>query len=63
MKDGETIDWQRALTHLRDCEEIYSRIGIAGVYALRCKIAPLRTRVNAGERSTELYQAIMRIDL
>lgn len=59
----QEVDFIRALDHLAACEEIYSRIGIAGEYAMRMKIAPLRTRVNAGERSRELYDAIFQIEL
>ena len=57
------LDWEKALKHLERCEKAYAEIGSSGYFALNAVIRPLRDRYNKGERSQELYNAIMEIAL
>lgn len=57
------LDWDKAEQYLKRCEEAYTKIGSAGYFALNFVIKPLRDRFNNGERTVELYDAIMRIAL
>jgi len=51
------LDWNVAERRLEACEEV------AGDFALRFAIKPLRIRFDAGERTAELYNEIMGIAL
>jgi hypothetical protein len=56
----ETIcDWEVAERHLSEIESAYTKIGSAGYLALNMFIRPCRDRLNKGERTKELFDAIM----
>lgn len=57
------MDWKKAEEYLKSCEQAYSGIGTAGIFALNIVIMPLRDRFNRGERTAELYADIMDIKL
>lgn len=57
------MDWDKAVKHLEECERAYSEIGSAGYFALNIVIRPLRDRYNRGERTEELYNEIMGLEL
>ena len=57
------LDWDKAEAHLSTVESAYAAIGSSGYFALTHVIRPLRDRLNKGERSMELYDAIMEIAL
>lgn len=59
----EQLDWTEAEAYLREVEQAYGEIGIAGAFALAAVINPCRVRFNAGERSQELFDEIMEISL
>ena len=48
---------------LKGAEKAYSEIGSAGYFALNNVIRPLRDQFNNGERTDDLYKAIMDIAL
>ncbi len=56
------MNWENAEEYLKTCEQEYAAIGSIGMFAL-LGIAPLRDRFNRGERTQELYDAIMDIKL
>lgn len=57
------LNWNEAEHYLQTCEAAYTAIGKAGLFALIYVISPLRERFNSGERTEELYEAIMNISL
>jgi len=57
------MNWDEAKKHLEVCEKAYTEIGSAGYLALVHFIRPLRDRFNKGERTQELFDAIMSIDV
>jgi len=56
------LDWEKAEEHLKWVEEIYTGLGSVGYFALVHVIRPLRDRFNKGERSEDLYKAIMSLE-
>ncbi len=56
------LDWEKAEEHLKWVEEIYTGLGSVGYFALVYVIRPLRDRFNKGERSEDLYKAIMSLE-
>jgi hypothetical protein len=59
----DKLDWKAAEEHLKECEEAYSEIGSAGMFAMHFVIAPTRDRFNKGERTEALYDDIFGIAL
>ena len=57
------FDWDKAKEHLETAEKAYTEIGSAGYFALNYVIRPLRDRFNSGERTEELYDSIIGIEL
>jgi hypothetical protein len=57
------MDWEKATKYLSTCETAYAEIGSAGYFALTTVIRPLRDRLNSGERTVELYNEIMEVEL
>jgi hypothetical protein len=60
MKD---YDFNKAVQHLHECEQAYLSLGTAGYFVMIHMIRPLRVRVENGDKSKELYQDIMSLDL
>jgi len=56
-------EWEEAKDYLDECREIYTSIGVAGMFALRRIIDPLLIRYERGERTEELYDEIMGVKL
>lgn len=54
-----TMDWKKAEAHLREVREQYAAIGRAGIPGLRIVLDPLTVRLEQGERTAELYDAIL----
>jgi len=52
------MDWIKAEEHIRELQEIYRGIGMAGMFAL-ITIDSLITRLENGERTQFLYDGIM----
>lgn len=59
----EQLDWAKAEEYLQTCERVYGEIGGYGAFALVYVINPVRVRFNSGERTRELYDEIMEIEL
>lgn len=59
----ETLNFALAENHLALAEKIYAKIGTAGYMALTYFIRPLRDRYNSGERTEQLYNEIMAIEV
>jgi hypothetical protein len=59
---GNSVDWEKAKRHLEAAIEAYSIIP-TGRLALMITIYPLQDRYEAGERTYELYDAIMGISV
>ena len=57
------IDWVKIEEYLKTCEEMYTEIGISGLFAMQTVITPLRDRFNKGERTGELYDDIFEVKL
>lgn len=60
MKSQEK--WDKAEERLSFIEQAYTEIGSPGYMALNHVIRPLRDRLNAGERSEDLYDEIMALE-
>lgn len=58
-KKNPPLDWKAAETYLTDLISSYLSIGAAGFPGLTLFLLPLMARLEAGERSKELYDAIM----
>jgi len=56
-------DWSVAENHLEQCEDAYTSIGSSGYFVLVTVVRPLRDRFNKGERTQELYDAILSVSL
>lgn len=56
-------EWTAAQKHLEACERAYAQIGSPGYFCLTMVIRPLRDRFVRGERTDELYDAIMEVSL
>lgn len=53
------FDWIVAYDHLNMVIAEYASIGWVGEFGLRCVLLPLKKRYDTGERTRELYDAIM----
>ena len=60
-EDGERMDWDAAISWLNDLMKSYKGLGWAGSLGL-AMMRPLKRRVEAGERSQELYDEIMELE-
>lgn len=54
-----SLDWDHAIDYLDTLIEEYREIGCIGLFGLTLTLYPLKNRVNSGERTPELYEAIM----
>ncbi len=59
----EKLDWEKAESYLKQCEQAYQEIGTAGIFAMQFVIEPCRKRFLEGERTQELYSEIFEIAL
>jgi hypothetical protein len=57
------IDFDKALKHLNRCKYVYKDMGYYGYPILTLLIYPFQERYNSGDRSPDLYDGIMMIDL
>lgn len=55
------MDWGQAEEHLNDMIDKYLSQGSLGVSSFMVRVYPLRNRFKDGERTQDLYDAIMRI--
>jgi hypothetical protein len=55
-------EWGRAIKHLEFFIIEYASIGWPGQFALNGVLVPLRKRYESGERTRELYEAIMGLE-
>lgn len=53
------VNWEKAEKHLNYIIGEYEAIGTAGWFGLNLTLLPLKRRLDFGERSEELYTAIM----
>lgn len=53
------MDWEKAYEHLQEVRVNYVEIGAAGVLALTLTLNPLVVRYEKGERTQELYDAML----
>jgi len=58
----DEMDWEKAGKYLQDMIEEYARIGAAGIPALCNVLFPYKRRLEAGERSRDLYDDIMAVE-
>lgn len=58
-KKHPPLDWAAAEAYLEQLMEAYFSIGTAGYPGLTLFLMPLKARLEAGERSKELYDDIM----
>jgi hypothetical protein len=56
-------DWDKAEKHLLTVERAYLESGVGGIFALVMFINPLIKRFNSGERSDELYNEILSLEI
>jgi hypothetical protein len=61
--DSCTENWLDVEEHLIACEKAYREIGNAGEFARVYVIAPLRDRFDNQERTRELAEEIMTIEI
>lgn len=61
-KKNPPLDWAAAEAWLNDLMSSYLSIGAAGFPGLTLFLMPLKTRLENGERSKELYDAIMKCE-
>ena len=54
------MDWARAEAWLNELIAAYVSLGWAGSFGLHLTLLPLKRRLDAGERTQDLYDAIMR---
>lgn len=57
--DGTELDWKEAEMHLKEIRRAFTEIGTPGIPALTLFINPLLLRLERGERSKGLHDAIM----
>ncbi len=62
MEQADGGRWENAEKYLKVIEEAYQEIGLPGAYGLAMAIIPLKERFEAGERTEELYEAIMELE-
>ena len=55
----EELDWKQAENTLNMWIAEYTNIGLAGLPGLQLVLLPLKRRFDSGERTQELYEAIM----
>ena len=55
-------DWDRAIKNLEQYIVEYASIGWPGQFALNGILVPLRKRYESGERTRELYEAIIGVE-
>jgi hypothetical protein len=55
-------DWERAKAHLYEISYAYTSIERPGMVGLMWGIDPVRKRFEAGERTPELFEAIMALE-
>lgn len=53
------LDWDKAKARIQEVRETYAAIGAAGIPGLAIVLNPLLLRLERGERTVELYDAIM----
>ena len=63
MSDGCTENWVDVEEHLKACETAYAEIGKPGAFVRELVLSPLRDRFNNNERSRELAEEIMSIEI
>lgn len=56
------MDWEKAEKYLNDMIQAYTEIGLAGTFGLTLTLKPLKARFDKGERTQELYDAIMDVE-
>ena len=56
------MDWERAESWLNELIAEYVALGWAGSFGLRLTLLPLKRRFDAGERTQDLYDAIMQCE-
>lgn len=63
MQENEqkTLDWENAKNILYMWIAEYADLGWAGQFGLNITLLPLKRRFDAGERTQELYDAIMAV--
>lgn len=54
--------WEEAKAYLDMMITAYQAIGFSGVFGLSLTLMPLKKRYDSGERTQELYDAIMEIE-
>lgn len=55
------MNWEEAKEYLYEMEKAYKEIGFTGAFGLTLTINPLISRFEKGERTQDLYDAIMSI--
>lgn len=63
QRDITAVDWAKAENHLAVIELLLAHEGCQGQPALEGQVWPLRDRVAKGERTPELYDAIMGLEV
>ena len=53
------MDWNEAENYLNMLIAEYTAIGWPGIFGLQMTLLPLKKRFDSGERTQELYDAIM----
>lgn len=56
-------EWKKAKEWLDEVRQAYFDVGAAGLFGLRLSIDPLLVRYERGERTDELYDEIMELEL
>ncbi len=60
------LDWDKAKNHFDEYRKIYQDMegtpGVNATFALRFTFDPLARRYNSGERTQELYEAMMDVE-
>ena len=66
IKNAQSViseeDWEKAIKHLEFYIVEYASIGFSGQLALQATLIPLRKRYENGERTLQLYEAMMEIE-
>jgi len=63
MNELTDLEWANAEVHLQRCESAYEDIGTVGMFVRVLELQPQRYRFENGERTKELYDRIMAINL
>lgn len=61
-KEDTTLDWDKAIDYLNMMIGMYEEIGPSGWFGLNLSLYPYKKRIESGERTKELYDAIMECD-